>query len=84
MRAVWIRSIQEHDGDEGYFIAQGWHCFAVEPDLREPSEASKMAPITASRRRSCCSSGKLTVPIQHLQGLGGINFEIVTDSIGQT
>lgn len=84
MRAVWIGIIQKHAGDEGFFIAQTWHGFAMEPGLHEPSEVSKTAPIATSRRRGCFSSGKPVVPIQHRQGLGDINFEIVTDSIGQT
>jgi hypothetical protein len=55
----------------------------MEPALRESNEVSKTAPIKAPGSSSC-SSGKPAVPIQHLQGLRDINFEIVTDSIGQT
>ncbi|KAJ6144076.1 hypothetical protein N7471_003529 [Penicillium samsonianum] len=82
-QAVWTGTIQEHAGDEGFFIAGTWDCFILEPDLRGPNKTSKMAPFEA-HGRSSCSSRKPVVPIQHMLGLGDVDFEIVTDSIGQT
>jgi hypothetical protein len=84
MRAVWIEYIQQH-GDEGFFIARAWDCFAMEPDLREASEASQMGTYPSGQEKGVVAHpGSPWCRSSTCRDSGGINFEIVTDSIGQT
>ncbi|KAJ6119970.1 hypothetical protein N7523_004250 [Penicillium sp. IBT 18751x] len=81
MRTVRNGDIQDHAGDRGIFIARAWNWFTVDPDLHESSKASQTAPIESYLEKESLliglARGADPVPA------GSINFEIVTESIGQ-